>query len=94
MFHHQSLSRFKVILFEQGRAKELAETNFHPLTHFMDDSQLYRTICTVYDVANGGLWNSTFHIKLVLGHTAFLQKFVQTFADRFIQFHCSHHTFL
>lgn len=41
----------------------------------MDDSQLYRIVRTVDDIANGGLGNAAFHMQLILRHLPLLQQF-------------------
>ena len=42
----------------------------------MDQTELNRIISTVDDVANRGLGDTAFHIKLILRHIALLKEFI------------------
>ena len=56
----------------------------------MNDSQFYRIIGAVDDIAYGGLGNAAFHIQLILRHFSFIQQFQKSNADRLIQFQFFH----
>ena len=62
-------------LLEKWRSKKGVYSNSQPLAHLMDDSQLYRIVRTVDDIANGGLGNAAFHMQLILRHFPLLQQF-------------------
>lgn len=82
--------RLQIIFIEQGKIKKFIDPNSKPLTHFVDDPQLYRIIGTVDHISNGGFRHTAFHVKLILSHPALLQKLLQTLAECFIQFRANH----
>lgn len=90
----QKLLRFQIIFDEQRRVKELCDADAKSLANFVDYTELYRTIGTVYQVSNSGFWHAAFDIQLIVGHVPLLQKLRYSFADRLIQQHPLHHTSL
>lgn len=82
--------RFQIIFIEQGRSKELADTDAKALAHLMDHSQLYGVIGAVYNIPDGGSGNTAIHKQLILGHALFVQQLCQPFADCLIQFQIHH----
>ena len=78
------LLRFQIIFIKQRRGEKTAQVDLHPLTEFVDDTQLHRWVCAVHKVSNGGLRYAALHIELILRHTALLHQLDQPPADRFI----------
>ena len=78
------LLRFQIIFIKQRRGEKAAQVDLHPLTEFVDDTQLHGWVRAVHKVSDGGLRYAAFHIELILRHAALLHQLDQPSADCFI----------
>ena len=51
-------SGIQIHFIEQGRVEKLCNADLETLTDFVDDSQFYRIVRTMDDIADGGLGNT------------------------------------
>ena len=58
----------QICLIEIRGIKEIGNIDLQALADLVDHTQLHGIIGTVDDVADGGLWYSALHIKLILSH--------------------------
>ena len=87
-------SRFQIAFFEKRRCEEIGNVDIQPLTDFVDYAELHEIVSAVDDIADCGFGHAAAHIKLILRHVPFRQKFFQPAADRLVQLQLAHRPFL
>ena len=74
-------------LFKKRGVKKVINIDSKSLTQFVDDTQFYRIIGAVNDIADRGFWNATSFVKQIWGHISLRKKLRKPLADRFIKLH-------
>lgn len=87
-------SWLQITFFEKRRCEEIRNVDIQSLANLVDYAELHRIISAVDDIADRGLGHTAAHIKLVLRHVPFRQKFFQPAADRLVQLQLTHRPFL
>ena len=70
----------QIVFNKKRRVEKVRDVDFKTLAYLVDNTQFDRFIGTVDDISNGGFWNTTAFIKLILGHVFFIEKFGKPFA--------------
>ena len=84
----------QICLVEKGRLEKFCDADLKPLAQLVDDPKLYGVVGTLHNIVYGGFGYAALGVELVLSHAVYLQQFQHSAADRLIQLHDHHRTFL